>query len=379
MEVLKLISLLLTVSYIAFIIYYLVGWLKVPSWVDSNVTGKTKVSIVIAARNEELNIGKCLTSITDQVYPQNLVEVIVVDDFSTDATAKLVESPQFRNVKLIKMSGVIDDLQTTISYKKKALEVGVENASGDLIITTDADCIVKRKWLSSTVSYYEKNDLKLISGPVAYQFRDTFFEIFQTLDFTALIGIGGGAIGHNGALICNGANLAYEKKAFINVKGYQGVEDVASGDDVFLLHKVANHYPKQIGFVKSRDAVVTTSPSLTLRDFIEQRKRWVSKTSKYSDKKILVVLSMVYLFNLSIVVNVVISIFYPSLAPLVLLQLGGKLLLDGTFIIAASDFSKQKRILFLFLPIQLVHIFYVILIGIVGFTGGYKWKERAVK
>jgi glycosyltransferase involved in cell wall biosynthesis len=131
----------LFITYAILIIYYWQSWRSIPAFDQIAPTPATKISVIIPARNEEKNISSLLQSIANQTYPKNLLEIIVVDDNSTDKTAEIAQ--QFPFVKLISLKE-----NSINSYKKKAIEIGIAACSGNLIVTTDADCIVKPHWLS---------------------------------------------------------------------------------------------------------------------------------------------------------------------------------------------------------------------------------------
>ena len=109
--------------------------------------------------------------------------------------------------------------------------------------------------------------------------------------------------------MCNGANLAYTKKAFTEVGGFTGIDNIASGDDMLLMHKIYKLYPDKVMFLKSKDAIVQTAPVNSVKDFFNQRIRWASKADKYDDKRIFVVLLLVYVVNVLLLVLPVIAIF----------------------------------------------------------------------
>ena len=137
-----------------------------------------------------------------------------------------------------------------------------------------------------------------------------FFKIFQSLDFMTLQGITGASVYKKIHNMCNGANLAYEKKAFYEVSGFEGIDNIASGDDMLLMHKIQKKYPGKIGYIKSANAIVQTQPSENLKEFINQRIRWASKADRYPDIKITAVLFLVYFLNAWIFFLAVYSFFY---------------------------------------------------------------------
>ncbi|RZL39816.1 MAG: glycosyltransferase, partial [Pedobacter sp.] len=287
MELLKLISLIsatLTLVYGFLVFSFIRGWHKLIYFIPKKSLPKTKVSIIVAARDEELNISKTIDDLIAQNYPDNLTEIIIIDDHSTDKTAEIVLSYADKNVKLIKLN----EDRALNSYKKKAIQTAIGTCSGDLIITTDADCRMGENWLATIVELYEEKDYKMISSPVAYFQEKNLFERLQSLEFLYLIGLGASTIGNKSPSTCNGANLAYEKNTFYEVGGFQGIDDLASGDDELLLHKIAAKYPDKIGFLKNREAIVYTHAKENLSSFIQQRKRWASKSTRYKNKAIIV-------------------------------------------------------------------------------------------
>lgn len=335
----------------------------------------TLVSILIAARNEEDKIGLTIEDILAQHYPKELIELIVIDDHSTDRTADIVSGYSASGVKLIKLN----EDKPLNSYKKKAISEAINLAKGELIITTDADCRMHDKWLSTIVSCYEKNDFKLISSPVVFFEEKNFFERLQTLEFLYLIGLGAATIGNKKPSTCNGANLAYKKSVFHELKGFQGIDDLASGDDELFLHKVASKYPDGIGFCKSYDALVYTHAKPNLTEFIRQRKRWASKSTRYKDKKIVVLGVSIWLFNLLLVLNASMGFFNKSYWYVLAVVLIMKCLAELFFLSPITGFVKRTQLLWLLPVLTCMHPIYIIYIGVAGNSGKYVWKGRLVK
>jgi cellulose synthase/poly-beta-1,6-N-acetylglucosamine synthase-like glycosyltransferase len=234
-------------------------------------------------------------------------------------------------------------------------------------------------WLKTIVSFYESGNYKLISSPVVYFEEKNAFEEIQTLEFLFLIGLGAAGIGNKMPATCNGANLAYRKDVFFELKGFKGIDDLASGDDELFLHKVASAYPEGIGFCKSRDAIVYTHAKENLPEFIQQRKRWASKSTRYKNKNIVFLGIAVWLFNLMIIVNFLLGFFIPVLWLLSSVSLVLKLTFELVFLSAVCSFAEKKSLLW-YQPIStVIHIFYLIFIGVAGNSGKYQWKGRMVR
>lgn len=375
LTVISTLTFILTFFYLATVLFFRSGWLRITSPGKIQNSPVTLVSILIAARNEEDKIGFTIEDILKQDYPKKLVELIVIDDHSTDRTAEIILGYEHAGVKLIRLN----EHKPLNSYKKKAISEAIGVSGGELIITTDADCRMNNKWLSTIVSYYEQNQFKLISSPVVFFEEKSFFERLQTLEFLYLIGLGAATIGNKKPSTCNGANLAYRKDVFHELKGFQGIDDLASGDDELFLHKVASKYPDDIGFCKSFDALVYTHAKPNIAEFISQRKRWASKSTRYKDKKIVVLGVSIWLFNLLIVVNALLGFFYPGYWTILIIVLIMKSLTEFAFLLPVTGFVKRKKLLKNLPLLTCIHIIYIIYIGIAGNSGKYVWKDRLVK
>lgn len=369
------ISLLLTGIYLLVLAYLIKGWaaLKRPEAVI--VDFNTKVTVLIAARNEEARINDTIDDILAQDYPKHLTEIIIVDDHSTDRTADIIRSYADRGVKLLQLN----EDKPLNSYKKKAIARAIGLSNGELMVATDADCRMGGAWLSSIVSYYQTHNLVMISAPVTYFEEQSLFEYMQTLEFAYLIGIGAAFIGNGRASTCNGANFAYRKDVFYEVGGFTGIDDLASGDDELLLQKVAVHYPSRIGFLKKREAIVYTHAKHTLKEFLQQRRRWASKSTKYKDKKIVAMVVSIWLFNLSLLINAGLGFYDIFFFKLFLLQFLLKYLFEVALLLPITQFFKRAGLVALLIILIPIHIIYFVYIGLMGNTRRYIWKGRLVR
>ena len=376
------ISVLLCIFYILLYIFFIRGWGDLPEFQQSNVVSHSlRFSILIPARNEEANIYNCIQDLILQNYPTDLFELIIIDDHSTDRTAQIVKKVKLLthgpSIKIIRMGKV--PAKGTIAFKKEAINEGISLSTNDWIITTDADCRRGKEWLSTIASFIEEKKPLMVCGPVIYEGGHTIFENAQSLECLGLVAIGAASLQNKFPNMCNGANLAYQKSAFMEVNGYAGTKELASGDDEFLMHKIHTQWPGKVLFLKSNAAVVSTSPIKKLPELMQQRKRWVSKSRKYSFKGITIVLALSYLFNLSIALNLIASIISAEYWILFTACLAAKLLPEYIFLQSVSRFFRKGRLMRFFIPGSLLHVPYVLFIGIYGNFGQYKWKGRTVK
>jgi len=375
--------------YILLIIYYWRSWLSIPVFKPQliNIAPQTRISVIIPARNEEENIANCLDSVCNQSYPKELFEVLVVDDHSTDKTASIVNGYADKNVKLISLKDFISDELN--SYKKKAIEIAIAQSTGELIVTTDADCFTNKHWLQTIAAFYEQYDPVFIAAPVSIDCSNKFIEFFQGLDFMTLQGITGASVYKKIHSMCNGANLAYTRKAFEEVGGFTGIDNIASGDDMLLMHKIYKLYPDKVMFLKSKEAIVQTAPVNSVKEFFNQRIRWASKADKYDDKRIFAVLFLVYLVNLLLLILPIIALALStqysifdirySIWTVWLLLLLLKTITELIFLMPVSKFFGKQPMLWAFPLMQPFHIIYTVIAGWLGKFGSYSWKERKVK
>ncbi len=337
-------------------------------------------TVIIPARNEEEQIEKCARSALAQNYPNHLYEVIVADDYSTDNTANIIQQLQkkFSNLRLLQLEKVLPDKQLN-SYKKKAIELAIEMSKGDWIVTTDADCMVTKNWLQNFNNFIEQHDSVFVAAPVKFINTGSFVSIFQCLDFMSLQGITAASVHHGFHSMCNGANLAYNKNVFYAVNGFKGIDNIASGDDMLLMHKIFVRFKKQVYFLFSQDSIVQTPPMRTWKDFINQRIRWASKADKFDDKRIITVLVFIYLFNLSFIIIPAAAFWYKNLWYYWLAMMAAKTIIELRFMFPVARFFREEKLLWWFPVMQPFHIFYTIIAGWLGKFGKYSWKGRVVK
>jgi glycosyltransferase involved in cell wall biosynthesis len=361
----------LFVLYSLLIIFYWQAWRAVPEFIPRPVTPQTRFSVIIPARNEENNIGPLLEALAKQTYPSSLFEVIVVDDHSTDGTAAIVQ--QYPAVKLVQVQ--VDGIN---SYKKKAIETGIAAASGEWIITTDADCLPLPGWLKIVAAFAEEKKSVFIAAPVVIDCNASVVQVFQALDFMVLQGITGAAVHTKKLSMCNGANLAYQRKTFYDVNGFSGVDHIASGDDMLLMHKIWKHDPEKVHYLKSTAAIVSTEAMKTWKDFFNQRIRWASKAKSYEDKRIFAVLLLVYFVNLAFL-GLAIAGFFCSDYWLWLAGLWvAKTVIELPFMLSVATFFGKRSLVRYFFFFQPLHILYTIVSGLFGQFGQYEWKGRKV-
>jgi glycosyltransferase involved in cell wall biosynthesis len=368
---------LLSLAYCALFVLYANGWKHLAeSILVLDYQAKTKVSIIIPARNEEAFIKPCIDSILNQNY-NAFFEIIVINDHSTDATLQILQSYQ-NKISIINLQDEISKNALLKAYKKKAIELAVHKAQGELIITTDADTIRDTNWIMAFVQCYEKGKHKIIAGPVNYISEKSILKIFQIIDFITMQGITAASLYYHFNSTCNGANLAYAKNVFLAVDGFADIDNIASGDDMLLLHKIEKKYPKSAYYLKNKEAIVCTYAMQNISSFLRQRIRWASKAKYYTDRRVTAVLAIVFLFNIAFVIMLMLACIGKFHLLGLLLFVAVKIGIEFMLVKPVCDFFNQQKIVFWHIILQPFHIVYIIVCGFLGQIKQYDWKGRTV-
>lgn len=331
------------------------------------------MSVVVAARNEQENIGSCLQALINQTYPLKRYEVIVVDDRSTDGTAAIVDhfSKTDDRIKLV----LVNQLPAGISPKKHALEKGIEIAKGKIILTTDADCVPEPGWIAGMINYFEPA-VGLVAGfsPLVKDEGETIFSRLVTLDSLSLAAVAAGSFGLGKPLTCNGRNLAYRLETFHAVNGFKAIQNLISGDDDLLLHMVRQKTNWQFRYAIDPETIVRSKAPPDFRHLANQRIRHASK-GRYYSSWLKLSLAAVYLFNLILLALLPISFFIANASWLLLICLLMKSLSEWLLLSRFADIFKYKKSLTIFSLAILLHVPYVVIFGLWGQVGKFQWKE----
>lgn len=361
----SVLCIILTIYCLA-IIMLIYGFTKVSSFEYLGLKPKTKFSIIVPFRNEAENIPVLLDSLSKLNYPNDFFEVILVDDDSE-------ERVQIADCRL--QISVLKNIRVSNSPKKDAISTAMQMVKNEWIITTDADCVVNENWLPTLDNYIQKNTIAMIAGAVTYDCDSSFLHHFQQLDLASLQGATIGSFGLGKGFICNGANFAYTKTFFKELNGFDGNDQIASGDDVFLLQKAMARFPEKVHYLKSRNSIVTTKPMGDWKSLFYQRVRWASKTGSYQSSFGKGLGLIVFGGNLVWVGGVGFWVFgILPIANIVLLYLS-KFVVDGVLIYKANHFLTKKSMRYLILG-SLLYPFFSLSVAFYSFFGKYEWKGR---
>lgn len=375
------ISIIITILYLVLIGSFVLGFNKIVDFNLEDLPSKTRFSVIIPFRNEAKNLPVLLKSLEALKYPKHLFEVILVDDDSEDMSVKIIEKAidKISSKENTTQINIIQSNRKTNSPKKDAITSAINKAKFEWIITTDADCILPKYWLESFDEFIQKADTKCISGPVTYHDNNSFLKRFQILDLLSLQGATIGGFGIKQPFLCNGANFCYEKTVFKILNGFEGNDKIASGDDIFLLEKIAKNYPKQLHYLKCEQAIIKTQSQPNWRDLFSQRIRWAAKTSAYNNWFGKLTGLLILLMNALVITIALLAIIGSFNIKILLYILFIKLNIDFFLIYKSATFYNQKEILRSFVFAFIIYPFFSCGVAFISVFNGYKWKGRTFK
>ena len=350
-------TILICIFYFVLISAFFTGWRCIsPFAPKGDELIHTKITVIVACRNEELHIRQLISCLAQQSYQH--FEVILVNDHSEDATRNYIKSAQETSPKIT----LID---ATGFGKKNAIKEGVLNSTSELIVTTDADCMPSFHWLESIVCFYRKYPSDLIICPVKVSGTDNLFSYLQVLEFTSLVASAAGAAGVGMPVMCNGANLVFTKKSWLDSLADLHL-DVMSGDDMFLLESIKRR-KGAIRFLKSESAFVITEASKTWVEFIKQRRRWTSKSTAYTDFQIIITACIVLIINLLNLTLLALCFFNQSYLFIYLPFFMFKYLIDTLFLYSVRIFFQLNNIWVYSILLSVLYPFYIVFIALSTF------------
>ncbi|MCB9360052.1 MAG: glycosyltransferase [Flavobacteriales bacterium] len=366
MFVLLIILVLFTTIYSVLVVVALIGFYKIKNIKEKKSGTNNKISVVIAARNEERNIERCIESLITQDFDVANYEIIVVNDHSEDNTLSILRAIRANNL-------VVFSLPKGITSKKEALKYGIEKAQYNTIASTDADCILPNNWLKTIATNIDENTDMLL-GPIMFIKEKGFLNAFQQLDMMAMQTFEFGMLHFNKPILNNGANLSFKTDKYYSVDGFDK-HNTPSGDDVFLLEKF-NAQNFSIKGILNRHFIVETKATTNSNDFLHQRIRWASKSKFYKGRFLQFISISIFFQNiiqLFIYYQVLLSENFTAIYIFLLLS---KWLIDFILLFLVATFFDKGKSLLYFIPVQIIYPFYIMGVSVASMFLKFEWKGR---
>ena len=369
-----IITIVILLLYLLLIGSFTFGFDKVKTIPLEDLKAEIEFSIVIPFRNEVNFLPGLLDSILELNYDKHKFEILFIDDHSEDNSVELIR----RKLNKTQIDfRVLTNENPSASPKKEAITKAISHSKYEWIVTTDADCKLPKYWLDGFDCFIQKNDTKFIVAPVTYHNSTSFLKRFQLLDFLSLQGVSIGAFGIGKPILCNGANLAYTKALFYDLKGFDGNSTISSGDDIFMLQKAIPKYSEYIHYLKSESIIVRTVPQQNFKSLVSQRVRWAAKTSSYNSLFGKLTGMIVFLMNGFLVCSPLLV-----LANFISLKTLGyvfiiKLCIDFLLLFKTARFFNQESYLASFIFSSFMYPFFSVYVVFISVFKGYKWKDRA--
>jgi cellulose synthase/poly-beta-1,6-N-acetylglucosamine synthase-like glycosyltransferase len=362
--------------YVILLIWVAIGFIKLPGFSSEKTIPQSSFSIVIPFRNEAENLSSLIESLKQIDYPNSLFEIILIDDDSEDDSIEIINNEISRIARNDIQIRIIKNHRISASPKKDAITEAIQIAKKEWILTTDADCQVPSTWLKTLDAFIQQHSFDFIAAPVSLKTGNGLLQNFQLFDHCSLQSLTMGTFGMGNPLLCNGANVCYKKSLFITLNGFKGNDHIASGDDIFMLEKALQKNPSIVGFLKSKNAIVSTRAQHSWSTLLHQRVRWASKTSYQKSSASKGIGILVFVTNLWFVVGCIALCFQKEIwVPLLLLFLI-KMIVDGLIIYLSAHFFRSKKNIYYYLMSSLVYPFFTVVIVVKSLTSNYNWKGR---
>jgi poly-beta-1,6-N-acetyl-D-glucosamine synthase len=354
--------------YFGLIFSFYIGWLRTRKYHPGRKPAGVRVTVLVPCRNEAENIPELAALLRNQEYPEELLEIIWIDDHSTDGTSailnSLVQNPNHWHV--VKLGGLV-------SGKKAALKTGMDAATGDLILLTDADSRPNTLWVQTMAKFFEDTGTDLILGPVMLDPARNSFGQIQKLEYLSLVASSMGSAGIGCPIMAQGPNIAVratDYRAIVNDLNNRFM----SGDDVFLLQAMEKLPGKKTRYVLSPDAIVCSKPAKSVTGFFSQRYRWASKASGYKNPLLMITTILVFATSLEILTALIGALSGTLPFSFVLILLGIKTLADFPLLLSAMKFFRCIGLLWWLIPVQLIYPIYIVVAGVLSQVRPVRWK-----
>jgi glycosyltransferase involved in cell wall biosynthesis len=354
--------------YLIVLTWLAIGFIRTPY--SNQQSHSNSFTIIISARNEEQTILRCLDSISKQHYPKEKIQLILIDDGSTDQT-------YLKSNNYLLHSG-LDYTLLKNSFKKgkkASITLAMQHAKHPHIITRDADTFSSStNWLSSISGFIENNASDFIIAPVSVSNNIGLLWAMQAIENNILTLVSVGSTYFQKSFLCSSANLIFKKNIFEATKGYSSHAHIPSGDDVLFMEDVKKVGGK-IAYLTSKDAMVFTYPCYSFTELFIQKIRWASKFIVNKNWLNFSLAVITFLTNLVWIFCFITVLIIPQTPEIALVFVLVKLVFDFLLLFLASSFIKNKYLLWYSLPAGCIYPIYASFIAIGSLLIKPKWKN----
>jgi len=333
------------------------------------------ISIVVSMHNEEKNARDCLEKLTAQDYPASKLEILPVNDRSTDLTAKILADyeKKYTQIRVI----TVDEVPQEKAPKKFAISRAISRARGSIILLTDADGRPPATWAAQMISHFDKKTGMVIGyAPYlsSFPYHSLIFRLLALEYFShAAVAAATTCLGY--PLTCVGTNMAYRKEVFDQLGGFGNYLSIHTGDDDLFLQRVREETDWQIAYCPEPSGQVWNAPPVSWYQFYHQRLRYASKGFHYP-LRVTITLVLFYIYNLLLFISpwfllLDSGLFWYWLSAVIL-----KAASDYLLLAKAARYLKDQRHLVLFPFVFLLHIPYVLVFGLLSQVKSFEWAQR---
>ncbi len=366
----------LLLFYILAIILLYIGIVRIQQYSQLKSDALPSVSIIVAAKNEAQNLPCLIQCLTTQQYPENRMEICIVDDNSHDESWDILcqAKQKYSNFKAIKITDSIPDF----APKKRALDLGIRATTGEILLFTDADCTPPPTWVKSTVECYVENT-SVVVGYSPYRFDKPINSIIRgllALEFFSVAAVAAGSIGIKRPLTAAGCNLSYSRSTYFAIGGFESIRKWVSGDDDLFILKVAQKKHGTITYALSPQAFVPGAAPKTWDEFRNQRIRYASKGMHY-ELQMTISLIAVYFLNAFLFFGFLSLLVFPGIYGLTaVIAWVVKAIFEFIFLLKAAKVFHAKWLLRYFIITQVLHPPYLLFFGFLGLFNRFQWKDQ---
>ncbi|MDX2172394.1 MAG: glycosyltransferase [Bacteroidota bacterium] len=370
MTLLFYIFLIVLAGYFLFLLYFAIGFIKTETYFSIENNADQPLTIIICARNEEKTIVGCLTSIIKQDYDIAKINLILINDSSTDNTVKHAEY-------ILKKSKINYKIISNVQQKgkKQSITYAMQFVNTKLVVMRDADTYTTSTiWLKTISDFYSETQSDFIIAPILLRDNNGLLWALQAIESNILALLASGSAHYKKAFLCNGANLIFTKQLFERANGYESHINIVSGDDVLFLEDVKKLENVKINYLKSESAIVYTYPAFSFLKLIQQKVRWASKFKSNKNKINFSLAILSFLVNSFWLFSLVYSFLVPQNSQLGLIFMLFKLIIDTLLLFLASRFLKNKALLWYAIPVGFIYPLYASIVAIASLFTKPKWK-----